>query len=154
VRSAVVAAAVVLVDQITKLAIVERLGIGESLPVLSGLVNLRHIRNTGAVFGIMKGAGTYFTVFSIVAAAVLVIVLFLARKASVLVKVSLGLILGGAVGNLIDRLRFGNVIDFVDVGVGQGVRWPCFNVADLAITVGVAFLVVNTLKKPETDNAG
>lgn len=152
--AAAVAAVVVVVDQITKLAIVGRLAIGESEPVLQGLIAFRHIRNTGAVFGVMRGAGRYFTVFSIVAAAVLIIVLFVARKTSTFVKVSLGLILGGAVGNLIDRLRFGNVVDFVDVGISPGIRWPCFNVADLAITLGVAFLVVKTLKKPETDTSG
>jgi signal peptidase II len=154
VQAAVVAALVVLVDQITKRAVVGRLGIGESLPVLRDLIALRHIRNTGAVFGIMRGAGGYFTVFSIVAAGVLVIVLFFARRASLLVKVSLGLILGGAVGNLIDRLRFGNVVDFIDVGISRAIRWPCFNVADLAITVGVALLVINTLRKPEADSTG
>jgi signal peptidase II len=154
VQAAAVAAVVILVDQITKLAVAGRLAIGESAPVLRGLIALRHIRNTGAVFGVMRGSGRYFTVFSIVAAAVLIIVIFLARRTSTFVKVSLGLIPGGAVGNLIDRLRFGNVVDFIDVGIGPGIRWPCFNVADLAITLGVAFLVVNTLRKPETDSSG
>jgi signal peptidase II len=154
VQSAAVAALVVLIDQVTKFAIVERLTIGESLPVYRNLISFRHIRNTGAVFGIMRGAGSYFTVFSIVAAAILIIVLFVARKSSLFVKASLGLILGGAVGNLIDRLRYGNVVDFVDVGISGKLRWPCFNIADVAITVGVALLVINTLRKPETDNTG
>ena len=152
-QSAFVAALVVLIDQVTKFAVVERLAIGETLPVVRNCLTLRHIRNTGAVFGILKGAGGYFTVFSIIAAVVLIVVLFVARKSSLFVKVSLGLILGGAVGNLIDRLRYGNVVDFVDVGVNAQLRWPCFNVADMAITVGVALLVINTLRKPEMDHA-
>jgi signal peptidase II len=96
----------------------------------------------------MKGAGSYFTFFSVVAAIVLVVVLFFSRKASVVVKVSLGLVLGGALGNLIDRLRFGAVIDFIDVGVSDTARWPCFNVADMAITVGVILLIFNALRGP------
>jgi lipoprotein signal peptidase len=104
----------------------------------------------------MKGAGSYFTLFSIVAAFVLVVVLFFARKSSRLVKVSLGMVLGGALGNLIDRLRFGAVVDFLDVGFGETARWPCFNIADAAITVGVALLIINALRMSgsETSNEG
>jgi signal peptidase II len=97
----------------------------------------------------MRGAGTYFTIFSIVAAAILLVVLVVARRASTLVRVSLGMVLGGAVGNLIDRLRFGAVVDFLDVGISESVRWPCFNVADSAITVGVFLLIISSLARTE-----
>jgi signal peptidase II len=145
VESAIVAVVVVLVDQITKFAIIRSFEIGHYSPLFGNVVRLTHIRNSGAVFGILRGAGTYFTLFSIVAAGILVIVLFVSRKSPLSVKVGLGLVLGGAVGNLIDRLRMGEVIDFVDIGITESVRWPSFNVADLAITVGVVLLAVKIL---------
>jgi signal peptidase II len=154
VQSIIVAALVVLADQATKSAITKHLGICERIDVWGSILRITHIRNTGAVFGIMKGAGTYFTFFSIVAAVVLVVSLFFARKASRMVRVSLGLVLGGAVGNLIDRLRFGAVVDFMDVGINEAIRWPCFNVADLAITVGVILLVIYSLWSPHRTITG
>lgn len=145
-HSLIVAGIVVLIDQVTKSVITENIAICERVDVWGNVLKITHIRNTGAVFGIMKGAGTYFTFFSIVAAVVLIVALFIARRSSLLVRVSLGLVLGGAVGNLIDRLRFGAVVDFMDVGISDAMRWPCFNAADLAITVGVILLVVNSLR--------
>jgi signal peptidase II len=147
VLSAVVAAITVLLDQVTKNAVARNLGLCERVPVLGSILRLTHIRNSGAVFGMMRGAGAYFTFFSVVAAVVLIAVLFFSRRASMLVRISLGLVLGGAVGNLIDRLRFGAVVDFIDIGIGETARWPCFNVADTAITVGVILLVLNSLKR-------
>jgi signal peptidase II len=154
VQSLIVAGLVVLLDQVTKSIITRNVAICERLDVWGSVLRITHIRNTGAVFGIMKGAGTYFTFFSIVAAAVLIVALFVARRSSRLVKVSLGLVLGGAVGNLIDRLRFGAVVDFMDVGISDGVRWPCFNAADLAITIGVILLVINSLRSHQKSLEG
>ncbi len=144
-----VALATVVFDQLTKAAVVGSLGEGQRSPVFGVFIRLVHTRNSGAVFGMMRGAGTYFTFFSIAAAAVLVVVLFFARRSSTLVRLSLGMVLGGAVGNLIDRLRFGAVVDFIDVGISESVRWPCFNVADSAITVGVFLLILSSFMKPE-----
>ncbi len=145
-QSLAVALIVIVLDQLTKLAVVNNVPILSRRPIVGSILRLTHIRNSGAVFGIMKGAGTYFTFFSIVAAAVLIVVLFFARRASALVKISLGLVLGGAVGNLIDRLRYGAVVDFIDIGVSSNLRWPCFNAADAAITIGVILLLLNSLK--------
>ena len=148
-----VAVATVVLDQVTKAAVVSRLGICERIPILGTSLRLTHIRNSGAVFGMMRSASTYFTFFSIIAAVILVVVLFFARRASVLVRVSLGMVMGGAVGNLIDRLRYGAVVDFIDVGVSESVRWPCFNVADSAITVGVILLIVSSFARPRENPA-
>jgi len=144
--SIVVACAVVLLDQVTKRLVAASVPPGGRIDVIGDALRITHIRNTGAIFGIMKGSGGYLTIFSLVAAVVLVVALLLARKAVGLAKVALGLILGGAVGNLIDRVRLGAVIDFIDMGAGDAVRWPSFNVADLAITVGVVFMVVCSLR--------
>jgi signal peptidase II len=149
VRSLLTAALVVLIDQTTKLAIVRNLAELDRVPVWGNILRITHIRNSGAVFGIMKGAGAYFTFFSIVAAGVLIVVLFFSQKASAAVKVALGLVLGGAIGNLIDRLRYKEVVDFIDIGINETIRWPCFNVADLAITVGVVLLVLKSIRSPE-----
>ncbi len=148
-----VAVATVIFDQATKAAVVGNLGICERTPLLGTLVRFTHIRNSGAVFGMMRSASTYFTFFSIIAAVILVVVLFFARKASTLVRVSLGMVLGGAVGNLIDRLRYGAVVDFIDVGINETVRWPCFNVADSAITIGVILLIISSFAKPHEEPA-
>lgn len=143
--SLAIAVAVIALDQLTKLAINQNLAIFDKKQLLGNAVRFSHIRNTGAVFGIMRGAGTYFTFFSVVAAVALIVVLFYARRSPRSVKVSLGLVLGGAIGNLIDRFRYGAVIDFIDIGVSERLRWPCFNAADAAITIGVIFLILTSL---------
>lgn len=144
--SIIIACVVVIVDQASKYLVVANLAQGMRIDVLGDVLRISHIRNSGAIFGVMRGSGGYFTYFSLVAAIVLVVVLLLSRKARGLVKVGLGLVLGGAVGNLIDRLRLGAVVDFIDIGTSDALRWPSFNVADLAITVGVIFIVVCSLR--------
>jgi signal peptidase II len=144
-----VAIATVVLDQVTKAAVVGGMHLNERVPVMGTFLRLTYIRNSGAVFGMMRGAGTYFTFFSVIAAAVLMVVLFIAKRSSTLVRVSLGMVLGGAVGNLIDRLRYGAVVDFLDVGISDSVRWPCFNVADSAITVGVLLLIISSFARPD-----
>lgn len=143
---AVTALAVVVLDQITKLAIVHAFSRGEQVSVLGTVLMLGHAQNSGAVFGIMKGGARFLTVFSVVAAAAMVVALYLARRASWSIKIGLSLVLGGAVGNLIDRLRLGAVVDFIDIGVNDRIRWPSFNVADLAITVGIILLLASSLR--------
>lgn len=144
-KSAIVAFLVILADQMTKLAVVASFQRGEQFDVLGSVLRLGHARNSGAVFGIMRGSGNYFAVFSVIAAVAIIVVICLARTSSTLVKVALGLVLGGALGNLIDRIRLGAVVDFIDVGVNS-VRWPSFNIADLAITVGVVTLIISCLR--------
>lgn len=143
--SLVIAGVVLAVDQLTKLAITRNLEFFERKPLFGNAVRFSYVRNTGAVFGLMKGAGQYFTFFSIVAAIVLFAVLFHARRSSTAVRISLGLVLGGAIGNLIDRFRYGAVVDFIDIGINENLRWPCFNAADTAITIGVFVLIIFSL---------
>jgi len=143
---AVAALAVVVLDQITKLAITHAFTRGEQASVLGTALRIGYAQNSGAVFGIMKGGARFFTVFSMVAAVAMVVAIMLTRRASWPVKMGLGLVLGGALGNLIDRLRLGAVVDFIDIGVNDRIRWPSFNVADLAITVGIILLLASSLK--------
>jgi len=142
---AVTAAVVIVLDQITKAAVVRHFARGDQADVLGTVLRIGHAQNSGAVFGIFKGAGKFFMVFSIVASVIIIGVAALTRGAPTRIKMGLGLLLGGALGNLIDRLRFGAVVDFIDIGVGDRLRWPSFNVADAAITAGVVLLVASSL---------
>ncbi len=142
---------VVLLDQLSKWAILVTFRIYESVPILNGVLNLVHIRNRGMAFGIMNRRDVdlpfYFLLAATIGAIVLLVVWFFklnqAPKRTIL---GLSLILGGAIGNLIDRLRFGEVIDFVDFYVGT-YHWPAFNVADSAITVGTFLVAMGLLFK-------
>jgi signal peptidase II len=123
-------------DQLTKLLIRTSFAPGQTVPVLNPLLSLTYVQNTGAAFGLLKGAQGLFILCSL--AVIGWIVRELARRPGRRGPVMWGcaLILGGACGNLIDRLRFGYVVDFLDLHV-----WPVFNIGDSAITVGVALLI-------------
>jgi signal peptidase II len=136
------ALAVVALDQLTKRIASEHLFPGQPVPVLGDVVRLTLVHNTGAAFGLFPGSRVPFIVISVLAVGV---VLYLFRRESyrsAASRVLLGCILGGAVGNLIDRVRLGWVVDFVDIGVCS-LRWPVFNVADSAVTLGVILLAWN-----------
>jgi len=141
--------AVLLLDQITKLWIASRFALHETRPVISGFFNLVHVRNRGMAFGIMNrpGADWGFTLLLGATLAAIGLLLFwfysLKPKDRGLV-LPLSLILGGAVGNLLDRIHTGEVIDFLDFYIGP-YHWPAFNVADSAITVGTLWLAVKIL---------
>jgi signal peptidase II len=150
------ALAVVLLDQLSKLAILHTLRVYESVPVLKGLLNLVHIRNRGMAFGIMNRQDVnllfYFLLAATIGAVILLVFWFFRLKqAAIRTILGLSLILGGALGNLIDRLRFGEVIDFVDFYVGP-YHWPAFNVADSAITVGTFLVAIGLIFQRRADS--
>ena len=123
-------------DQLSKIWIRTNLAVGQSIPE-AGFPRLTHIKNTGAAFGLFHGQAFPLTIVALVGVAVLLVyALFVYRRFPDLDKrlawIGLGLVLGGTIGNLIDRLRFGYVTDFIDFGF-----WPAFNIADPAIVVGV-----------------
>lgn len=133
-----VAALVVAVDQFTKALVIRSLYEGEVIRVIPGFFNLVHFRNTGAAFGILRGPTGVKTIVlgAVTLLAVVFIFLMTMRTRSTVTAVSLSLVAGGALGNLIDRIRFGAVVDFLDLYLGPW-HWPAFNVADSAITCGV-----------------
>ena len=139
---------VIVLDQAVKYWVVSSFTLYESLPVIPGFFSLTYLTNTGAAFGLLAGRPAawrqvFFVGVAVVALAAIAFLYRKLRRDSVWYGVALGLIAGGAIGNLIDRIRLGSVIDFLDVYVGTH-HWPAFNVADSAITVGVTlFLVVN-----------
>lgn len=144
----VLAVVVIVLDQITKLWVANSLGLyqtRELLPVL----NLTHLTNPGAAFSLLAEAGGWQRwLFSLVAVVVSLGIIawlwYLPRRGEGRLACGLVLILGGAVGNLIDRLAYGHVIDFIQVHWG-GWSFPAFNVADAAITVGAAVIIVDSL---------
>ncbi len=129
------AACVIGLDQLTKWAIRANLDRGDSIPE-DGILRIVHFTNSGAAFGMFQGAGPLLAITSIVGMVAIAVYLFNPGFAHPAVRAGLALMLGGAVGNLIDRVRMGEVTDFIKVP-----NWPAFNVADSAITVGVVFLI-------------
>lgn len=135
---------IVCLDQVSKIIVLKGLRIYESVPVIKGFFNLVHVRNRGMAFGFMNRPDMDFGFWILVSATILAIVLLLfwfyrMEDENNWMTLGLSLILGGALGNLIDRIRLHEVIDFLDFYVGT-YHWPAFNVADAAITVG-AFMV-------------
>ena len=142
---------VVGLDQISKIYISSVMSLHASYPVIDGFFNITYVRNPGAAFGFLANATPMFrSLFLIIvsAAAIVMILYFLAknRSAGILLTFALSLILGGAVGNLVDRIRFGNVVDFLDFYIAS-CHWPAFNVADSAISVGAVLLVVEMFRR-------
>ncbi len=133
--------AIVFLDQATKLIVDRTIPLHHSIPVIENLFNLTHIRNTGAAFGILAGSNKIFrtsflVLFSVLAMAFIIMLLRRLSDKETVLTVALAFILGGAMGNLIDRLLYGEVIDFLDF-YWSGFHWPAFNFADSFITVGV-----------------
>jgi len=146
------AGAVVALDQITKAVVLQYLVLGAPIPIVDGLLSLTLVLNPGLAFGLLGGLPEAWrwtvAVLSLVALAVLArVALRVLPAGGPTGRLAIGLIFGGAVGNLIDRARFGAVVDFVDV-YWRGWHWPAFNVADSAITIGVALLALRMLAEP------
>ncbi|MDT8310372.1 MAG: signal peptidase II [Methylophaga sp.] len=141
---------VIIVDQISKTVMVNWLDLYETVPVLP-FFNLTLAHNTGAAFSFLAGAGGWQRWFFVVLAAVisLVLIIWMRRLAQTakLEAISLALIIGGAIGNVIDRLIYGYVIDFIDIYAG-GYHWPAFNIADSAICIGAVLLIIDSFRKP------
>lgn len=133
--------AVVILDQFSKYIVVENMALGESIPIIEEVFHLTYILNPGAAFGMLAHNRLFFIAIAVV---VIGIIIWARREilASPLeVKAGCGLFLGGAIGNLIDRARQGLVIDFFDFRI-----WPVFNIADIAICIGVGLIIWNLLK--------
>ncbi len=146
-----VALPVVLFDQLTKGIIAGTMELYACKRVVPGLFNLTRIHNRGAVFGAFSSTDTdaAFWILSASTLLALAMVVYLFSKTPAsdrLVRFALALIMGGAVGNLADRLIRGYVIDFLDVYIGQA-HWPSFNVADSAITIGVSLVLISFLRR-------
>ncbi|MCC6238325.1 MAG: signal peptidase II [Dehalococcoidia bacterium] len=144
----VVSAVVVALDQATKVFIRANLEEGEWWPFLGTALRISHVENPGAAFGILQGAGTFLLVFTVIGVVALSAYLLLLPETSRWYPFGLALVLGGAVGNLIDRVSKGTVTDFIDPAY-----YPAFNLADSAIFLGVSTLIVASFVLPERSEA-
>lgn len=148
----ITAAIIILLDQVTKILILQNFQMYDSVSVVPGFFNLTHIRNPGGAFGVLAGGGSTLrnVLFLGAGSVALGMILFFLRATpdkDRLMRFTLALIFGGAIGNIIDRLRFGEVVDFLDFYLGS-LHWPAFNVADSAITVGIGLFVYHIIFKP------
>ncbi|MEW5895177.1 MAG: signal peptidase II [Candidatus Omnitrophota bacterium] len=137
-------AVVIFLDRVTKSFFSEILSLGESLPVIRHVLHMTLVHNTGIAFGLFKDQGIVFIIIPVIAVGLLVYNVYFYRnfedKISESYIIGFSMILGGAIGNLADRIIFGYVIDFIDFRI-----WPVFNVADSAITIGAVIIAIKCL---------
>lgn len=165
---------VVFLDQATKIVIHKSMQLYQSFPVLGDFFRITYVENTGMAFGIKVGHGGFFTVFAVIASLAIMFYLFKMKGEQFIARFSMALILGGAIGNVWDRIFRGSVVDFFDFEFfdinipafqfgfidfpGYSLfRWPVFNVADIAITVGMLllfFFILTEKPKPEPERLG
>jgi signal peptidase II len=151
---------VIVLDQTTKLIIQQTLPLHKQVEVLPGFFNLIHVRNTGGAFGIFGGerghlGSVLFVLASLIAVGILVILFLRVKEHEKTLAFSLSLLLSGAIGNLVDRVSYGEVVDFLDFHVSS-YHWPAFNIADSAISIGIGLMALELLikerKKPSKSN--
>jgi signal peptidase II len=143
---------VFVVDQITKGLIQRTMRLHESIPIIDRLFSLTYIRNPGAAFGLFAEHGNglrmiFFVTISVAAILFLWSLFVKTPKEAWLGRLSIAMVMGGALGNLVDRVRFGEVVDFLDFYIGT-YHWPAFNVADSCISVGVALMLWYFIRTP------
>jgi signal peptidase II len=136
----IIALVIVVCDQVSKHAIMASIPLGDSVPVISGWLYLTHIHNTGGAFSLFHAQNSVFIVIALAAVCALIYAYHVYQRDNTLVSAALALALGGAIGNLLDRIQHHYVIDFFDIRV-----WPIFNIADTAITIGIILLVLHYL---------
>jgi signal peptidase II len=148
-------APIVVFDQATKFVVDRTMTLHQSIPIIDGFFNLTYVRNPGAAFGIFSGAHEAFRLpfligVSLVAAGFILVMLKRLRADATGLITAFAFILGGAIGNLIDRIVYGEVIDFFDV-YWSGYHWPAFNIADSFITIGVTITVLYVIRAKGED---
>lgn len=140
--AAIIAVAAVILDQVTKYFVVRGIELYETKPFIPGVMSLYHTRNTGAAFSMLSDHRWVFMVFSVISMGLIIFLLAKEYKRHMLMNISLGMILGGGIGNMIDRVRLGYVVDFFQTDF---MEFAIFNVADCFITVGAVLLAVYVL---------
>jgi len=141
-----IAGIVLCLDRISKFIIHQTMFEGESIPVFSNIFSLSYIKNEGIAFGLFSNQGKWLIATSLLTTCIILFFLFRLKSMTLWLASSLGLILGGATGNLWDRVCLGGVIDFIDIGF-KNYRWPAFNFADAVICIGVLMLLLTNKKE-------
>lgn len=135
---------ILLADQYTKLVVQQDMIVGQSIPVIHRIFHFTYVQNTGGAFGILRGRTNLFIIVSIIVIIFIIYFMLKEEKKDTFVKIVFSVVLGGAISNLIDRMRLGYVVDFIDFQV-----WPVFNIADSAISVGMALLLIRLFFRKE-----
>jgi len=153
-KSYLIAVLILILDQATKWLASARLDGHEAIEIIPGYLRLSFIRNSGVAFGLfteVQSAWKPIILSLLAVAAIIVIVVYSRRMTSsrILLRVALAIIMGGILGNLADRLVHGSVVDFIEFHVHESFYWPTFNVADSAITIGIALLLMDALRNPQ-----
>lgn len=149
---------VLIADQLSKLLVTTHMSLGESIPLIPGWMHMTLVRNTGMAFGLLSGADLPYKtwlVSGLALVALLAVGVYALRAPAheAVTRFGLMFILGGAVGNIIDRLRLGYVVDFIDVFY-KDAHWPAFNVADASICVGVGLLLLDSFRQGASSRSG
>lgn len=133
----------IIADQITKQIVVHSMKLHESVSVLGDIVRFTYIHNSGMAFGVKLAGGRVLGIISIIATIIFIVVLIRSKSEPPVIQLTLGAIIGGAIGNAIDRIRLGYVIDFIDVDLPDWLmeRWPVFNIADSMVSVSVVIMI-------------
>ncbi|MCD8509637.1 MAG: signal peptidase II [Bacillus sp. (in: Bacteria)] len=136
----------IVLDQWSKWLVVNNMELRESIPIIEGVFYLTSHRNAGAAFGILQGQMWLFYIATVIVVGVVIYYIQTEGKKSPWLATALGLVLGGAIGNFIDRVLFGAVVDFLDVYIFS-YNYPIFNVADMALVTGVIMLIIHVIKE-------
>ena len=139
--------AVIIIDQIAKLAVSSLIPLGSSVPVIEGIFHFTYVRNRGAAFGLFEGSRWISVLAAVVIIAVIIYLRQRIAREPLLVRAAVAMLVGGTIGNLIDRILYGYVIDFFDFRV-----WPVFNIADIGICVGVGCLIYAVMTSDDEKN--
>lgn len=131
---------IIIADQLIKFFIENNLFYGESIAIIENIFHITYVKNTGAAFGVLKGRTNIFIFITIVMLVGLLVYRYLHFKENIYINIAFGFIIGGALGNLIDRIRLNYVIDFLDFRI-----WPVFNLADSAVVIGAGILIIYIL---------
>jgi signal peptidase II len=147
---------VLVLDNLTKYIVSTAIDLNSSIEIIRGYVRLTYVRNFGVAFGYFKDPGSAWKPYllaGLAVAAVVVIIIYSCRVPleRVLLQVALAVTMGGILGNFTDRIMRGWVVDFIDLHIKDAFSWPTFNVADSAITIGIAMLLIDTLKRQDPD---
>ena len=121
---------ILLLDQLTKFLVRKNFQLNQSKPIIESILHITYVTNTGSAFGLFKNFSSFFTLFSAIVIIVIFYYLKKIKKDGIKIQFAVSLLLGGTIGNLIDRLAYGSVVDFIDFRI-----WPVFNVADSAVTI-------------------
>lgn len=143
--SLIVAIVTLIIDQLTKKIITATMNIGDSYEVIPHFLNITSHRNNGAAWGILSGKMGFFYIITLIILAVLIIFYIKETKYNVFMQVAISLLFAGALGNFIDRVFNGEVVDFIDTNI-FGYDFPIFNIADSSLTIGVIFVIIALIK--------